>query len=264
MLEEKITAGYQAEEDYIQRERQMQCRLVKEQREEDARREMRLGYLQNHVRGQEMDFQRLHRIMGVKFTPEKPDSVQDIVKASLSHEQRNASLLHYVGVQNAQVEEIEEQVCKCRPAHPDNFLRHRHTPRARAQPSHSCMQLRSLEAEEAELLIDKRQMEEKGVTTASEAERLASSSRIISEGIEKRDEDLKKLCPHMENLCTMSGAMEKVKHDDGGILALKGCRPDTLTDCARSGARHSRISCPPAPAPAERACVLGGRAQIYG
>ena len=39
-----------------------------------------------------MDFQRLHRIMGVKFTPEKPDSVQEIVKASLSHEQRNASL----------------------------------------------------------------------------------------------------------------------------------------------------------------------------
>lgn len=105
-----------------------------------------------------MDFQRLHRIMGVKFTPEKPESVMEvrsypyptttptptpiptpllpptpspsdahphayphgrtseylgtpqIVSTSLKHEQRNSSLLHFVGVQNAQIEELQEEL----------------------------------------------------------------------------------------------------------------------------------------------------------
>ena len=57
-----------------------------------------------------MDFQRLHRIMGVKFTPEKPESVMEIVSTSLKHEQRNASLLHYVGVQTQQMEELQEEL----------------------------------------------------------------------------------------------------------------------------------------------------------
>ena len=39
---------------------------LKAKRDSDEKRELKLGYLQNHVRGQEMDFQRLHRIMGVK------------------------------------------------------------------------------------------------------------------------------------------------------------------------------------------------------
>ena len=72
-LEEKISWGQQAEEDFLQAERQKHYRNVQVQRDADQKRELRLGYLQNHVRGQEMDFQRLHRIMGVKFMPEKPE-----------------------------------------------------------------------------------------------------------------------------------------------------------------------------------------------
>ena len=132
-----------------------------EQRDQ-SRGELRLGYLQNTVRGLEMDFQRLHRIMGVKFTPEKPDSVQDIVKASLSHEQRNASLLHYVGVQNGQIDALDEQV-------------------------------RSLEAQEALLVVDSAKFEQTGALESVAAERAAKSSEAILSGIEKRDTDLKKL-----------------------------------------------------------------------
>ena len=141
VLEERISHGHAAEEEFLQRKRQAEYQSVKRQREEDSRREMKLGYLQNHVRGQEMDFQRLHRIMGVKFTPEKPDSVQDIVKASLSHEQRNASLLHYVGVQNAEVEELVESV-------------------------------RALEEQEKELIVAVKQADEDEVIAAAEAVRI--------------------------------------------------------------------------------------------
>jgi len=202
VLEERIQAGHQAEEEFKQQQRQDEFRAVKEVRDEDAKREMRLGYLQNHVRGQEMDFQRLHRIMGVKFTPEKPDSVQDIVKASLSHEQRNASLLHYVGVQNLEIEAIEDNV-------------------------------RALETEERALVAEQARAEQQHAVAGVEAERAAASEVATVEGISKRDEDLKKLCPLVEALCTMSGAAERVQSDDGGVLSLKGCRPDTLTDYLR-------------------------------
>ena len=202
VLEEKISAGHQAEEEFMQHQRQEQFRSVKLQRDDDQKRELKLGYLQNHVRGQEMDFQRLHRIMGVKFTPEKPDSVQEIVKASLSHEQRNASLLHYVGVQNVQIEEIEEQV-------------------------------RLLEKEESSLKVETKKSEEESVVSVAEAERAGVSRQSTLEGISKRDEDLKKLCPIVETLCSMSGASSAVSSENAGILQLKGCRPDTLTDYLR-------------------------------
>jgi len=202
VLEEKIQQGHQAEEEYIQQQRQLEYHEVTEQRNEENRREMRLGYLQNHVRGQEMDFQRLHRIMGVKFTPEKPDSVQDIVKASLNHEQRNASLLHYVGVQNAQIEELEEQA-------------------------------RAMEAEEMLRTVEQKKADDENVANTALNERAADLSMATLNGITKREEDLKKLCPIVENLCAMSGASASIEREDGGILQLKGCRPDTLTDYLR-------------------------------
>jgi len=186
----------------MQHQRQEEFRSVKQHRDADAKREMRLGYLQNHVRGQEMDFQRLHRIMGVKFTPEKPDSVQDIVKASLSHEQRNASLLHYVGVQNAEIEEIEEQ-------------------------------LRALESEEMTLGVEAQKADAQHVTEVATAQSAETRGAAVLEGIGKRDDDLKKLCPVVETLCKMSGAATAIATEDGGILVLKGCRPDTLAEYMR-------------------------------
>lgn len=186
----------------MQKTRQESFRSLKAKRDSDQKRELRLGYLQNHVRGQEMDFQRLHRIMGVKFTPEKPDSVQDIVKASLSHEQRNASLLHYVGVQTAQIEDIEEQ-------------------------------LRDLEAQESSLSEDAQTMALKGVEMANFTARLDRTSEATLGGIAKRDEMLQKLIPVVGGLCTLTGAAERSDAEDGGILSLKGCRPDTLSDYLR-------------------------------
>jgi len=202
LLDERIHAGQAAEEDFMQMQRQERYRDVKNKRNEDANREMRLGYLQNHVRGQEMDFQRLHRIMGVKFTPEKPDSVQEIVKASLSHEQRNESLLHYVGVQNMQLELLEEEV-------------------------------NALEKEEQALIVELKAAEEDGVRQAVTSDRVKANSEATVAGAAKRTEDLAKLCPVVETLCSMSGASQLAETEDGGMLVLKGCRPDTLSDFLR-------------------------------
>ena len=107
LLDTAIKKQQDDEEDDLQRQRQRQYIQLKHNRDSDQKRELRLGYLQNQVRGQEMDFQRLHRIMGVKFMPEKPESVQEIISASLKHEERNASLLAFVGVQNHQMEELQ-------------------------------------------------------------------------------------------------------------------------------------------------------------
>lgn len=201
-LDDRIQAGHQAEEDYNQQQRQLAYQQVKEQRDDDQKREMRLGYLQNHVRGQEMDFQRLHRIMGVKFTPEKPDSVQEIVKASLSHEQRNASLLHYVGVQNATAEQLMVEV-------------------------------RDLEKEEAFLIVDLKEGTEKAAIDKAQGDRSAIAAQGTLDGIAKREDDLAKLCPIVEKLTSLSGAAAAAETEQGGVLQLKGCRPDTLTDFLR-------------------------------
>jgi DNA repair exonuclease SbcCD ATPase subunit len=190
-LEEKIAAGNAAEEDFLQAQRQKAYSHVKAKRDEDSKRELRLGYLQ-----------RLHRIMGVKFTPEKPDSVQDIVKASLNHEQRNASLLHFVSVQNGQLEELEEQ-------------------------------LRTLDAEAARLAEEQQAEAKEGITSAAATERQKHSTEAILQGIDKRDADLKRLCPLVTTLCAMTGADGMAAREDGGMLQLRGCRPDTLADHLR-------------------------------
>ena len=297
-LEERIVSGHQAEEEFLQSQRQSQYRHVKEKRDEERKRELRLGYLQNLVRGQEMDFQRLHRIMGVKcvppphphpprrrpatdtslarappqtppsrapsrgaratvaavlagapyraphpqhsafrrcaplavvaplavadavcmscrvrrrravlpcvpcrrFTPERPDSVMEIVKASLSHEQRNASLLQYVGVQNAQIEEFEDAV-------------------------------RKLEQQEVHLETFNAEAARDDISSAEQMARLERMLSATSEGIGKRESDLVKLCPIVESLTNLSGASEAVSLE--GALSLKGYRPDTLSDFLR-------------------------------
>ena len=204
-LEEKIANGHAAEEAHLQAERQDAFRAVKQQREEEQRRELRLGFLQNHVRGQEMDFQRLHRIMSVKFTPEKPETVHEIIKASLAHEQRNSSLLHFVGVQNAEIEEIEER-------------------------------LRALHKLEGALEVEQAEAHEAEVSSKAEAEveeRLLTSTNM---GIDKLDDDMRRLCPLVLKLWEMvqaAGAGGGGGGVQGGILTLKGCRPDTLTDFLR-------------------------------
>ena len=200
-LDERIAQGHAEEEQFLQVQKQDEFRHVRQLREDEQKRELRLGYLQNHVRGQEMDFQRLHRIMGVKFTPEKPDSVQEIVSASLKHEQRNSSLLHYVGVQTQEIEETEEQ-------------------------------LAALERHETVLLAQQKEAAQAGLVAQAQAEQESGSAEAIVHGIVKRDDDLSKLCPLVVKLCEMVGGSPEMV-GDGGMLALKGCRPDTLADFLR-------------------------------
>ena len=200
-LDEKI-AHTNAEEDKLrQAERQNAFRSVRQQREDDQRRELRLGFLQNHVRGLEMDFQRLHRIMGVKFSPDKPESVHEIVQASLSHEQRNSSLLYYVDVQNRQIEEAEEQ-------------------------------LQQLVDDEAALLVKQAKGREVAVVVQAKAKAEVASVEAIERLRIKREADLLELCPVMQRLLEQAGGSPQ-QVPDGGMLALKGCRPDTLTDFLR-------------------------------
>ena len=90
-LETHIAERTESEEAKVEAHKIATYRRLKAKRDADHRRELKLGYLQNQVRGLEMEFQRLHRIMGVKFTPEKPESVQEIIAASLRHDERNAS-----------------------------------------------------------------------------------------------------------------------------------------------------------------------------
>jgi len=196
-LEEKIHNTHHAEEELMQKQRQSNFRTLKAQRDSEQKRELKLGYLQNHVRGQEMDFQRLHRIMGVKFTPEKPESVVEIVSTSLKHEQRNASLLHFVGVQTAQMEALQDEV-------------------------------RALEDEEAQLLARAQQREEAQVVADASESREEKLAQKTLDAIDTYESTLQKLCPIVVSLCDLTSALS-----NPGELALKGCRPDTLADHLR-------------------------------
>jgi len=200
-LEEKIAQAHAEHEKFLQAQRQNAFRDVRQRRDDDQKRELRLGSLQNLVRSQEMDFQRLHRIMGVKFTPEKPESVQDIVKASLDHERRNQSLLQYVGVQNQQLEELADEV-------------------------------KHLEVEEEKLTAEQQRSTQRAMGKEATAHQSSSSALAIERGIEKRDADLSKLSPLVLSIASMIGCSAEME-SDGGLLALKGCRPDTLADFLR-------------------------------
>lgn len=136
--------------------------------------------------------------MGVKFTPEKPDSVMEIVSTSLKHEQRNASLLHYVGVQTAQVETLHEE-------------------------------MRALISEEKELTERAVRREEENVLSEAIEIRDDKMARKIQEVVEGYEATLHKLCPIMVSLCDVISAHDNPR----GELTLKGCRPDTLTDHLR-------------------------------
>eukprot|EP00966_Prymnesium_polylepis_P097788 2264623-Prymnesium_polylepis.1 len=194
-LDEKFAQANMAEEEFQQQLRQGNFRSLKAKRDSDQKRELKLGYLQNHVRGQEMDFQRLHRIMGVKFTPEKPESVMEIVSTSLKHEQRNASLLHYVGVQTAQIEDLQDD-------------------------------LRKLEREENDLGKQQTTREEGRLVEVAHGSKNETYIHRMEAVSSTQAEQLQQLCPIVISLCDVTGALI----DPSGELALKGCRPDTLAD----------------------------------
>lgn len=201
-LDSSISSAHAAEEELLQQQRQGNYRALKAKRNADEKRELKLGYLQNNVRGQEMDFQRLHRIMGVKFTPEKPESVMEIVACSLKHEQRNSSLLHFVGVQRKEIEALQAS-------------------------------LQDLEAEEKALLIQQQSASAERETKAARLEKSEQMEEEVVGQISRANAILENLCPEVENLCKVTGATDSVSTADSMLLQLKGCRPDSLPDFLR-------------------------------
>jgi len=189
------------EEAALEAERRAQYMQLKRARDGLQKRELRLGYLQNQVRGQEMDFQRLHRIMGVKFLPEKPESVQDIISASLKHEERNTSLLGFVTVQNQQLESLHDD-------------------------------LAFFDAEEQRLATELERSSHGAHKSSERAHKMLESEEALSMATTDLHAQLACICPAVEQLFALLAA--KPPEGDGGLFALKGCRPDTIPDYLRA------------------------------
>jgi len=188
------------EEQNVQQERREDYAWLKSKRDIEQRRELRLGYLQNQVRGQEMDFQRLHRIIGVRFTPEKPESVHEIINASLKNEERNSSLLGFVSVQTQQVEALDEEV-------------------------------RQLETESEALLVAQQAESQKRAHADSTAQSEQESLESYANSSAYHEQILSALCAPTKALFALLNCEAPI--DDGGLFSLKGCRPDTLVDYMR-------------------------------
>jgi len=202
-LDSSIKALNDEEEAAVEAERRAQYLQLKRARDGLQKRELRLGYLQNQVRGQEMDFQRLHRIMGVKFLPEKPESVQDIISASLQHDERNASLLGFVGVQNQQMESLQDE-------------------------------LAFFAAEEARIAAASARSSHGAHKSSERAHRLLESEEALALATAELHAQLEGICPAVEGLFALLGAKPPEGDADGGLFALKGCRPDTIPDYLRA------------------------------
>ena len=196
-LEQSIADAHAEEAAHLEKMRQRQYVSLKGARDAEQKREMRLGYLQNQVRGQEMDFQRLHRIMGVKFLPEKPESVGEIVAVSLKHEERNASLLAFVGVQNRLVEELHLELAK-------------------------------LDAEARRIEARRESASAEADASVVHAQRVSSTDSRLHDAIHTLQTQLETLCPAVEGLFHLLEASPP--ENDGGLLELKGFRPDTLPE----------------------------------
>jgi len=199
-LDGKIADSHLLEEHNMQEERRDGYRTLKSRRDVEQKRELRLGYLQNQVRGQEMEFQRLHRIIGVRFTPEKPESVNEIISASLKNEERNSSLLGYVSVQTSQIEALEDEV-------------------------------RRMTAEADRLLAERQKEEAKGAQAGAGEKREARALEATTSAVAIHEKALAQLCWPVESIFKMMACSPP--SDDGGLFALKGCRADTLVDYIR-------------------------------
>jgi len=150
-----------------------------------------------------MDFQRLHRIMGVKFLPEKPESVQDIISASLKHEERNASLLGFVGEQNQQMERLHDEIA-------------------------------FFDAEEVRI-ADAEQRSSHGAHKSTErAHRMLEGEEALALATAELRARLEAVCPAVGQLFSLLAAKPPEGDADGGLFALKGCRPDTIPDYLRA------------------------------
>ena len=93
--------------------------------------------------------------------------------------------------------------------------------------------MRALEAEERRLAVELQRRAKSDVVEREHAATASSGEAAVERGIEKLRGDLKRLCPLVGTLSEMTGAEAMAAAEDGGMLRLKGCRPDTLADFLR-------------------------------
>ena len=70
------------------------------------RLEVRYGYLRSQLEGIDRDFRELERIVGVRFVPSQPESLQQIINKFLEKEARVASLQKFWALQNEEIEKL--------------------------------------------------------------------------------------------------------------------------------------------------------------
>lgn len=68
--------------------------------------EVRYGYLRSQLEGIDRDFRELERIVGVRFVPSQPESLQQIITKFLEKEAKVASLQKFWGLQNEDIEKL--------------------------------------------------------------------------------------------------------------------------------------------------------------
>lgn len=90
----------------------------------------------------------------------------------------------------------------------------------------------ALEKREQELLVDQQVAATAEDAAKKGAEQAAASTSSTQAGIAKLEADLSSLCPLVIGLCKVVGGAN-VEADDGGMLSIRGCRVDTLTDYLR-------------------------------
>jgi hypothetical protein len=69
--------------------------------------EVRYGYLRSQLEGIDRDFRELERIVGVRFVPSQPESLQQIINKFLEKEAKVASLQKFWGLQNEEIEKLD-------------------------------------------------------------------------------------------------------------------------------------------------------------
>jgi hypothetical protein len=207
-LNTNIERAKNAENHYMEQEKQAQFSSLKQRREVVQRREIRLGYAKSQVQLMEADFERLRLAVGVETeagslhsdNPSGLQSVHELVSASLQNEERNSSLVSFVEVQVAQAQALEAEIAQ----YEEQYQRLLH---ARQDESHSSAQSNERQARAAEQIGG------------------------INASIDAHETVLSQLCEPVQLLFDRLGCT--APNDDGGLFKLKGCRPDTLTDYIR-------------------------------
>ena len=97
-------------EDWTENDKRKQYVAMRSARVKKEKLEVRYGYLRSQLEGIDRDFRELERIVGVRFVPSKPESLQEIITKFLEKEAKVASLQQFWGMQNEEIEVQSEEI----------------------------------------------------------------------------------------------------------------------------------------------------------